>query len=294
MSASEDYVTINGARLWTARQGAGQPIVLLHGGPGLYDYFDDLASMIDDVCTVYRYDQRASGRSEHVPPYDVATFVSDLEALRSHWGHERWIVAGHSWGAALALAYAIEHPQRVSALVYMNGTGVIDDWHDEYRAISDERRTPAQRARRAELGASLKSGRALSLDEDREYCVLTWQPDFADRSLAEGYAKSFLRSYPPSYEVNAAVNEDWARLIAEPSFVERVRRIEAPTLVLHGAFDPRPPRLAERLAASLPHAELAVIHDAGHSPWLEQPEATRRRLRKFLATVNAQRTIAAL
>jgi proline iminopeptidase len=288
VSEAGSYISANGVRLWTAREGSGLPIVLLHGGPGLYDYFDDFAEMLAGAYEVHRYDQRGSGRSERVPPYDVATFVDDLEALRAHWGHERWIVAGHSWGAALALAYAVAHPDRVEAIVHMDGTGVIDDWREEYHRIADERRTPAQRARRDELRARLKSGQGLTAEEDREYCVLTWASDFADRSLADGYARRFLRDTPPSYDVNAAVGADWSRLLADKSFVDRVHAIAAPVLVLHGALDPRPPRLAERLAASLPNARLAIIPKAGHSPWVEQPKATRQALQQFLAGVRSQ------
>lgn len=241
--------------------------------------------MLDDITEVLRYDQRGSGRSERAPPYDVATFVADLDSLRAHWGFDRWIVAGHSWGASLALAYAVAHPDRVSALVQIDGTGLIKDWRGEYDAISDDRRTPDQRARRAELLEILKSGRELSLEENKEYCVLTWQSDFADRSLAEGYARQFLREYPHSNDVNTALNADWARLLADDSFVEAACRIDVPVLVVHGSLDPRPARLAERLAASLPNARLAIIPKTGHSPWVEQPKATRQALRQFLGSV---------
>jgi len=285
VSVSEEFAVINGTHLWTARQGSGSPLVLLHGGPGLWDYFEDLAAMLDAVTEVHRYDQRGSGRSERVPPYDVGTFVADLDALRAHWGYDRWTVAGHSWGASLALAYTVAHPDRVDAIVHIGGTGLIEDWRTEDHTLSDERRTPEQRARRAELGAILKGGGKLSAEEDHEYCVLTWQSDFADRSRAQDYARKFLRAYPPSYEVNAAINADWSRLLADPSFVDAVRHIDVPVLVVHGALDPRPPRLAERLAASLPKGRLAIVPKAGHSPWVEQPKATRQALRQFLGSV---------
>lgn len=285
MNATVEHIAVRGARLWTARQGEGSPLVFLHGGPGLWDYFDDLAVMLDDVTEVHRYDQRGSGRSERVPPYDVATFVADLDALRAHWGYGRWIVAGHSWGASLGLAYAVAHPDRVSAIVQIDGTGLSEDWRGEYNANADDRCTPDQRARRAELREILKSGREFSPEENQEYCVLTWQSDFADRSLAEGYARQFLREYPPSYDVNAAINADWSRMLADPSFVQAACRIDVPALVVHGSLDPRPQRLAERLAASLPNARLAIIPKAGHSPWVEQPKATRQVLRQFVTSV---------
>ena len=105
MDATVEHVEVAGATLWTARQGAGPALVLCHGGPGLWDYLAPVADMIDDLVTVYRNDQRACGRSIGGPPHDVATAVADPDALREHWGVDQWVVAGHSWGATLALAY---------------------------------------------------------------------------------------------------------------------------------------------------------------------------------------------
>lgn len=73
-------------------------MVLCHGGPGGYDYLAPVANTVSDLCEVVRYDQRGSGRSQPIGPYDVATFVNDLETLRKHFNFERWIVGGHSWG----------------------------------------------------------------------------------------------------------------------------------------------------------------------------------------------------
>ena len=107
--------------------------MLCHGGPGLYDYLEPVADMIDDFATVHRYDQRGCGRSQDKPPYDIATFVADLDAFRAHWGCDSWTVMGHSWGAELALMYALRHPEHVSRLVYLSGTGIDPAWHAEYR-----------------------------------------------------------------------------------------------------------------------------------------------------------------
>jgi proline iminopeptidase len=132
----ERVVAVNGAKLWVAEQGAGPPIVLCSGGAGLCDYLGPVAATVDDVAQVYRFDPRGCGRSSATPPYDMPTLLADLDALRSTMGHERWVVAGHSFGADLALAYALEHTARVRALVYISGTGVQDDrqWHAAYEA----------------------------------------------------------------------------------------------------------------------------------------------------------------
>lgn len=77
--------------------------------------------MISCECTA---DQRGGGRSLAGGPWTVAALVSDMELLRRHWGYQRWLVAGHSWGAHLALFYALAHPERTRTLVLLNSTGV--------------------------------------------------------------------------------------------------------------------------------------------------------------------------
>jgi proline iminopeptidase len=56
-------VNVDGARLWTARAGAGPPVVLCHGGPGLCDNLAPVSDLVEDIATVYRFDQRGCGRS---------------------------------------------------------------------------------------------------------------------------------------------------------------------------------------------------------------------------------------
>jgi proline iminopeptidase len=77
-----------------------------------------------------------------VPPYDVATCVEDLERLRPALGHDRWIVGGHSWGANLALAYTLAHPEQVRALLLLSDPGIQNDreWHAAYVRGGDEGR----------------------------------------------------------------------------------------------------------------------------------------------------------
>jgi proline iminopeptidase len=136
---SERFVEVNGARLWLTERGAGRPLMLVSGGPGCCDYLEPVALMIDDLARVYRFEPRGCGRSSPDGPYVLATQLRDLEALRQFLGHERWIVAGHSWGAFLALAYALEFPERTEAIIDLSGRGMLNDrdWHAAYEEGRD-------------------------------------------------------------------------------------------------------------------------------------------------------------
>jgi proline iminopeptidase len=104
---------------------SGKPAVVLHGGPGSgatpwwRQFFDA------DLYRIVLFDQRGCGRSTPLASEDLAALehnttadlVRDMERLRELLGIERWLLFGASWGSTLGLAYAVEHPERVSELV---------------------------------------------------------------------------------------------------------------------------------------------------------------------------------
>jgi proline iminopeptidase len=139
-SNKESFVAGNGARIWTIQTGQGFPVILCNGGAGCCDYLEPVAKMLDDVTTVVRFEQRGCGRSDPTGPYDIETCVADLEAIRNYYGVDRWIIGGHSWGADLALLYALEHSSHVAGLICISGGRIHNDreWHDEYERRKDQ------------------------------------------------------------------------------------------------------------------------------------------------------------
>jgi len=286
--AQVEYVPVPRAVLWTAKQGDCPPLVLCHGGPGDWDYLGRVAGMIDDLATVHRYDQRACGRSSGGPPHDVATAIADLDALRAHWEYPAWIVAGHSWGAHLALYYALAHPQRTRAVVYIAGAGLIaadpERWRAEYRArwpqLGSEEQHELARLDEQRRGARGAAYAAL----DRAHTELAWSADIVDRARARESIRSlFIDGIGMNHEVNRLLGEDLRRHMADPALAERVATLAVPVLMVHGAADPRPLWALRHLAERLPDARLDVLPEAGHLPWLDQPERFGSTLRRFLS-----------
>src|SRR5689334_16427123 len=100
-------IPATGATLSARRYpGAGDPVVLLHGGPGMGDYFDRFPQMLSPPHCVVAYDQRGCGASSCNGSFSVHDHVADLDAIRSHLGANRIHVFGHSWGGLLAQLYA--------------------------------------------------------------------------------------------------------------------------------------------------------------------------------------------
>lgn len=150
----------DGTRLWTAATGTAgpqPPVVLVHGAPGLWNYLAPVVRLLEDTTLVHRYEQRGCGRSEPSDDQPLARHVEDLEALRRHWGYDRWTVVGHSFGAQLALSYAWTHLDRVISLGYVSDTG-LGDRRTGYQAERKRRMALQQQNRLAERKALKERG----------------------------------------------------------------------------------------------------------------------------------------
>jgi proline iminopeptidase len=267
----------DGAELWTSSAGPedGPGMVFLHGGPGLWDYLGPFAELAGPDVRIHRYDQRGCGRSGPSDDHRMARYAADLDELRAHFGHDRWYVVGHSFGAGLALRYAADFPARVAGLVLCSGVGL--GWAEHrvgHRARADARLTGAQRCRRDELDRRTDRTRA----EEVEWRTLTWIPDFADRTAAPRLAETVARA---PFAINTAANAALtAELNGRSLDEERAEcaRVTAPVEVVHGAADPRPADGVTELAAALPRARLTVLPDTGHHPYLERPTEVARLL----------------
>ena len=119
----ERRIPVGGAELYSREIGRGRPVIVLHGGPDFDHRY--LVPDMDRLSTSFRliyYDQRGRGQSaEHVRPEDVSleSDIADLDAVRQHFHLTSTTLLGHSWGAVLALEYAVRHPGRVSHLILM-------------------------------------------------------------------------------------------------------------------------------------------------------------------------------
>ena len=270
----------DGCRLWAAGIGTGDPLVLCHGGPGLWDYFGDVAELLRGTVRVVRWDQRGCGRSQRRGPYSIARSVADLDAVRDRLAGPRTAVLGHSCGAHLALRYAMEHPDRVSHLIYVSGTGIDPGrgWHAHY-----ERNLRLRLEPHLDRWAELKA-RARTPAEEREWATLQWTADFADPHTALDHAR---RMATPWLGINEdcwrAVNADVKRDVAG-GLADRCRQLAVPVLFVHGDRDIRPPWAVDSLYEALPNAERVTISGAGHLPWVERPDEFHRAVTTFLVT----------
>jgi proline iminopeptidase len=123
----------------------GIPVVLLHGGPGSGSSARQRDSLDPRRYRIIQFDQRGCGRSTPLGETlhnHTDALIADIEALRVHLGVERWLVGGGSWGAALALAYAARHRERVTGLllrgVFLTGDDDLAWFFHDVAALAPE------------------------------------------------------------------------------------------------------------------------------------------------------------
>ena len=122
----EGYLSVTGGMVWYRVVGAddddddGDPLVLLHGGPGFpSDYLAPLAALGQERPVVF-YDQLGCGRSGR--PIDgglwrLERFVAELDSVLAGLNVTRYHLLGHSWGAMLALDHALGRPTGLRSLI---------------------------------------------------------------------------------------------------------------------------------------------------------------------------------
>jgi pimeloyl-ACP methyl ester carboxylesterase len=118
----EGFVTANGIRLeYLDWGGTGTTLIFIHGLGDNPHIFDDLAPAFTDHHRVIAYARRGHGRSENKPPYDDHTLTKDLLGLMDSLGIVRADLAGWSLGGNEATTMAVEHPDRVDKIIYLDG-----------------------------------------------------------------------------------------------------------------------------------------------------------------------------
>ena len=261
----------------------GIPVLVVHGGPGggaqpsYRQYFDPT------VFNIVQFSQRGCGQST---PYAELTdnttqaSVHDMERLREHLSIDRWHVFGGSWGSTLSLIYAQHHPERVLSLVlrgifmcrkselhwfYQDGAShIFPDAFEPYRThIPEAERSDLIGAYYARLTSDDVEVRRAAAKEWTRWEMATSRlfpdPEYLEKAEDLDFAVAFAR-IECHYFINAIFVEE-AHIL---NHVDRLQEI--PTVIVQGRYDVVcPTRSAWELHQAMPHSNLVIVPDAGHS-----------------------------
>ncbi len=274
-------IPIRDVSLFVETRGSGDPLVLMHGGPGADHWSLAAFRPLADEHTLVLYDHRCNGRSAGaaVESMTFENLVADADALRAALGFERWSVLGHSFGGMVAIEYAIRHPDRVSRLVLLD-TGAEGRLSTEGASAELARR--GADPRKVELVRRWFNGEF----QPREMAWILFRIGDAyaaepglRRTLADllrGEWRTRMRGEPLIFAGR--------QLLPGWSAMDRLAAINAPTLVIAGIDDfIFPPRHQEALAAGIPAAQLLLVDRAGHNAHSERDDVVLPAVRAFLA-----------
>ncbi|GGE23193.1 amino acid amidase [Aureimonas endophytica] len=290
---TEGYAPHGEYRTWyrvTGDLASGKlPLVVAHGGPGCtHDYVDSFKDLAANGRAVIHYDQIGNGRSTHLPEkggdfWTVAFFLGELDNLLAHLGiAERYALLGQSWGGMLASEHAVRRPQGLKALILANSLAAMDLWVAGAAELRAQLPAEVQDALdRHEAAGTTQDPEYLAASRvfyDRHVCRVTPWPEEVARTFAA------VESDPTVYHTMNGPNEfHVVGTMRNWTIVDRLDRIEAPTLVFRGAYDEATPECVQPFIDRIPTVESEVFPNSSHMPHVEEKEACLARVERFLA-----------
>lgn len=246
------YTDLRGIPTYYEQRGAGDPVLLLHGGFCSNETWRAQVEALEPHFRVHAPERPGHGRTaDRMGPVTYDDMVTDTLAYLDHAGVDRAHVVGFSDGAITALLLGMRHPERVRSIVAISANLDPDC-----------------------LGGEESGEAAEEADEDS-----TDDPEWA------GIRAAYDRLSPDGPEYGDVVLQKLSSLWqTEPRIASsELAAITAPTLVLAGDRDSIPTAHTLLIARSITDARLCVVPDAGHLVISQRPDLVNRVLLDFLA-----------
>ncbi len=283
----EGYITVPGGKIFYARMGdgAGTPLIVIHGGPGSGSYSLKPFAALGDDRPVIRYDQLGAGKADH--PSDTTLFtvdraVAELQALRDSLGLKEVHLLGQSWGGMLLEAYMGSHPSGVKSVTFLSPLVTTAQW--EHDADSLIRLLPDS------VQQAIASNEAAGTTDSPAY-----------QAAMKAYYQQFVYRKPLAIPgADTASNGDlvYNYMWGPSEFTSTgtlktfdgtawLKAITVPALFMAGEFDEATPSSTETFSKLVPGARFVMIPGSGHVSQNDNPAYMLRTVRDFLREADA-------
>ncbi len=258
------YIEVEGGRIFYEAAGQGPAFIMTHDGLLHRETWDAQFNAFADSFRVIRWDRRGYGRSEaSTVPYSD---IEDLLALVSKLKVEKAVMMGCSAGGLMTIHFALDHPEKVSALVLVGPIVSGMSYSDHFR----------------ERGNRGKPGDDAPLTQKIEYWTTKDPWIIAPQSMAaREKATALLTAHPRNLDI------PW-QLVRWPkeAALGRLSEIKVPTLLVAGESDiPDVHAHIGAIEAGIAGSKRVVLANSGHLPHLEVPEAFNKVVLEFLRGV---------
>jgi 3-oxoadipate enol-lactonase len=248
-------IRLNGIEFAYDRRGSGTTLVLLHGYPLDHTIWERILPLLESDFDLIVPDLRGFGESPVSPtPYMLSDLARDIGALLDQLGIKQAVIAGHSMGGYVALAFATIFPKIV------RGLGLVAT-----QAAAD---TPERKIGRYELAQRLESNDVAEVADSMPRLLTS------DASLQARLKRLIQRQSAAGMAANLramAERQDSSSFL--PGF-------KFPVVVIHGLADKLiPVERASNVMTAVKKGHLTIIDSAGHMPMLEAPQATAKALK---------------
>src|SRR5713226_8749446 len=294
-SMQEGFVDANGVMIYYKILGRGEPLMIVHGGPGAsHDYFLPYLLPLARHNKVVFIDERGSGRSQKLEErsgYTVENMVEDVELVRTALNLGKINLLGHSYGGALAQAYALKYQRNLSHLIlgstWSSTKGLNEVFVRMKLNMSSELRERIDRLEGAGLFGHGKDYRKNRYTDD--YMIAAW---------GEGYFPYLYQNRPDAnYDPVDAGKMSWDLYremwgshgefvidgnLKSVEYTERLSSIKVPTLILVGDHDESDPSLARAMQEKIAGSKLVIFPKAGHMTFVDDTGMFIRAVEEFL------------
>ena len=268
-------------------EGDGPVLICLHGGKGNSgDYFFPYLSPLAENLKMVYLDERGSGKSKPVPNIELISiegFLRDIDNLVEHLGVRQVGLLGHSFGARLALLYAVEHPEKVRELYVVAG-GLpypeIEEWLFEFR--ENAMKSDGGFQVRKEIQDLYNSGEISSDESFRRQVVEGTKilykdaPEAKLEAILEAMNRTDCTCFDDKNSNFGSEPERNKRLLQE------LDTIACPTLIMPGQNDLSfSVECCGLMARSIPGCEMSVIRNSGHFPFIDEPDLFLKAVKEF-------------
>ncbi len=252
------YLPVN---LAYEEHGKGTPVLLVHGFPLNRSIWYPVLPKLAEKARLILPDLRGHGQSPVTDGiYSMRLLAEDLRALMDNLNIEKAVLAGHSMGGYVSLAFAQAYPQRLAGLALVASQAAAD---------TSERR----------------AGRRHMIDEVRRKGIKALAESMAPALTCQSDLVESLRNMIMPMNPKGAINS-LKGMAERPNAQEWLSTIKVPAVVIYGTEDKLIPLERPKIMAQLlGRAWLAEVNGAGHVPMLEQPEAVSAELRQLIDSI---------